>query len=155
MEYLWLKYIHILSSTFLFGTGVGSAFYMFRANVSKDVPSIYFAARNVVLADWLFTTPTVIIQPITGFWMMHPLGVCLTDAWILVSIIVYLIVGACWLPVVFLQMKMRDLAGEALKKGVLLPPVYWRYEKIWFWLGVIAFPLMLIIVHLMVFKDLV
>lgn len=154
MEYLWLKYIHILSSTFLFGTGVGSAFYMFRANVSKDVPSIYFAARNVVLADWLFTTPTVIIQPITGFWMMHLLGVCLTDAWILVSIIIYLIVGACWLPVVFLQMKMRDLAGEALKTGVLLPPVYWRYEKIWFWLGVIAFPLMLIIVHLMVFKDL-
>jgi len=154
MECLWLKYIHILSSTFLFGTGVGSAFYMLRANLSKDVHSIYFAARNVVLADWLFTTPTVIIQPLTGLWMMRLIGVNIMDTWILDSFALYFLVGACWLPVVFLQMKMRDIAGTALKEETALPSAYWKYERLWFWLGVVAFPLMLVIFHLMVFKGL-
>jgi len=153
MEYLWLKYIHILSSTFLFGTGVGSAFYMFRANLSKDLPSISFATRTVVLADWLFTTPTVIIQPLTGLWMMHLAGMRIMDTWILGSIVLYLLVGVCWVPVVFMQMKMRDMAGKALREGSPLPQAYWRYERRWFWLGVVAFPLTLAIFHLMVLKG--
>lgn len=154
MDYLWLKFIHILSSTFLFGTGVGSAFYMFRANLSKDVPSIAFAAKNVVLADWFFTTPTVIIQPVTGIMMMHVMGFNIYDPWIMASFALYGLAGICWLPVVWLQVKMRDIANEALYKGESLSDRYWKYERRWFWLGVIAFPAMIIVFHCMVFKPL-
>ena len=153
MEYLWLKFIHILSSTFLFGTGVGSAFYMFRANLSRDVPSIYFATRNVVLADWLFTTPTVIIQPLTGIAMMYVMDYNLLDPWIIGSIALYFLAGICWVPVVWLQMRMRDIAKEAHEGGSELSALYWKYERWWFWLGVIAFPAMVIVFHLMVFKP--
>ena len=154
MDYLWLKFIHILSSTFLFGTGVGSAFYMFRANLSKDVPSITFAAKNVVLADWFFTTPTVIIQPVSGLMMMYIGGYNIYDPWIMTSLALYALAGICWLPVVWLQMKMRDLAVEAMNKGEGLSDKYWKYERWWFWLGVIAFPAMIIVFHCMVFKPL-
>lgn len=154
MEYLWLKYIHIISSTFLFGTGVGSAFYMFRANLTKDPHSIFFAARNVVLADWLFTTPAIIIQPVTGVMMMYIAGYSLTDFWIITSFALYFLAGICWLPVVWLQMRMRDMAKESLEKRTELPPLYWRFERIWFWLGVIAFPALVAVFYLMVFKPL-
>lgn len=153
MEYFWLKYIHIISSTFLFGTGVGSAFYMFRANMSRDPHSIYFAARNVVIADWLFTTPTIIIQPVTGVMMMYSAGYSLTDFWIIASFALYFLAGICWCPVVYLQIRMRNMAKEALEKGTELPLLYWRFERIWFWLGVIAFPAIVTVFHFMVFKP--
>jgi len=153
MEYLWLKYIHIISSAFLFGTGVGSAFYMLRANLSRDPHSIYFAARNVVLADWLFTTPTIIIQPVTGVMMMYIAGYSLIDFWIIASFALYFLAGICWLPVVYLQIRMRNMAKEALERGTELPLLYWRFGRIWFWLGVIAFPSIVIVFHLMVFKP--
>ena len=152
MEYQWLKFIHILSSTVLFGTGVGSAFYMYRANLSKDVPSIYFAAKNVVLADWLFTTPTVIIQPLTGLLLMYIGGFDLYDPWIIGSFALYFLAGICWVPVVWLQMRMRDMAKEAHRSNTKLSDLYWKYERWWFWLGVIAFPAMVIVFHFMVFK---
>lgn len=153
MEYLWLKYVHIISSTFLFGTGVGSAFYMFRANISREPHSIYFAARNVALADWLFTTPTIIIQPVTGVIMMYIAGYSLTDFWIIASFALYFLAGICWLPVVWLQIRMRDVAKKALESGTELPPLYWKFERIWFWLGVIAFPALVLVFYLMVFKP--
>ena len=153
MEYFTLKYIHILSSTFLFGTGVGSAFYMFRANLSKDVPSIYFATRNVVIADWLFTTPTAIIQPVTGIMMMRLTGLSFSDPWIFWGIALYFLVGICWLPVVYFQIKMRDMARVAYETKTDLTKSYWRLERWWFWLGVIAFPAMVLIFHFMVFKP--
>ena len=153
MEYEWLKFIHILSSTILFGTGVGSAFYMYRANLSRDVPSIYFAAKNVVLADWLFTTPTVIIQPLTGLLLMYIGGFDLNDPWIIGSFALYFLAGICWVPVVWLQMRMRDMAKEAHRTHTKLSDLYWKYERWWFWLGVIAFPAMVIVFHFMVFKP--
>src|SRR5438477_437362 len=100
MAYLLLKWIHIISSTILFGTGIGSAFYMFMANRSKDVASIYFTTRNVVIADFIFTTPAIIIQLLTGIGLMHVAGYTFADKWVLWGLWLYLFAGACWLPVV-------------------------------------------------------
>lgn len=153
MPYLFLKYIHVISSTVLFGTGVGSAFYMLRANLSKDVPSICFASRNVVLADWLFTTPAVIIQPLTGFLMMREAGYSMTDAWILWSLALYALAGAAWLPVVCIQVRMREMAREAYEALTPLPRAYWRLAFAWVALGCVAFPALVAVFLLMVFKP--
>lgn len=153
MPYLFLKCVHVISSTVLFGTGVGSAFYMLRANLSKDVPSIYFASRNVVLADWLFTTPAVVIQPLTGFLMMREAGYSLADAWILWSIALYAVAGAAWLPVVGIQMRMRGMAEKAYETGTPLPRAYQRLALAWVALGCVAFPALVIVFLLMVFKP--
>lgn len=153
MTYLLIKWIHILSSTILFGTGIGSAFYMFMANRRKEVAGIYFATRHVVIADWLFTTPAAIVQFITGLWLTHLLGYPLTQPWIMLSLIFYFFTGACWLPVVWIQMKMRDMAQIALEKNAALPARYWRMDKWWITLGALAFPTMVGIFYLMVFKP--
>jgi uncharacterized membrane protein len=153
MTYLGLKFIHILGAIFLFGTGLGSAFYMYRADRHREIHAIYFAAKNVVIADWLFTTPTIIIMPLTGLAMTYLVGYPLTHAWIAGSLALYVLAGACWLPVVYLQIRMRDMAFEALARQTALPPLYHRYMRIWFWLGVPAFAAMVVIIHLMVFKP--
>lgn len=128
MLYVFLKYIHIVNATILFGTGLGSVFYFWRAHCSADLPSMYFAARNVVLADWIFTTPAIIIQPLTGLWMVHLAGWVLTSKWILYSLFLYLLAGACWLPVVWLQIQMRNLIKQSLDAGeVALNARYYRY----------------------------
>lgn len=155
MEYLLLKWIHIISSTILFGTGIGSAFYMFMANRRKEVAGIYFATRHVVIADWAFTTPAAIVQLITGIWLTHLLAYPLTEGWVLWALIAYVFVGACWLPVVWMQIKMRDMAKTALETGEPLPDLYWRFDKWWITLGSVAFPIMIIIFYLMVFKPVV
>ncbi|RAP38026.1 hypothetical protein B1207_03285 [Legionella quinlivanii] len=152
MAYFLLKYIHIISSTLLFGTGLGSAFYMWRANQSANVEAMRFAARNVVIADWIFTAPAVVIQPITGFWLMAIMHYPITSKWIILSLILYVITGACWLPVVWLQIKMDELLNQTLsEKG--LPAKYHRYAKLWFILGWPAFFSVLAIFYLMVFKP--
>ena len=99
IDYLIVKWIHIVSSTILFGTGIGSAFYMFMANRRKDIIPIYFAVRHVVIADWIFTTSSVIVQFITGLLMMHIAGFDFSEIWIKWSVILYFLVGLCWLPV--------------------------------------------------------
>jgi hypothetical protein len=103
MEYLVVKWLHVLSSTVLFGTGLGSAFYMFFTNRTGEVRAIAIVARRVVIADWLFTTPTAIVQPLTGFYLMHLAGMSWTTPWILWSLVLYVIAGACWVPVVWIQ----------------------------------------------------
>ncbi len=95
--------IHILSAILLFGTGLGSAFHGLASNLSSDVRAIAVANRNVVLADWLFTTPTVILQPVTGIWLAWLRGWPLTSGWIVWTLALYALAGACWLPVVRLQ----------------------------------------------------
>ena len=148
MDYFILKWIHIISSTILFGTGIGSAFYMFMANRRKEPSEIYFAIRHVVIADWVFTTPSVIIQFITGMVMMHIGGYDFSYTWIRWGVILYFFVGACWLPVVWIQMKMYDIAKSALDSGQELPKEYWKMDKIWIMLGSIAFPVVIIIFYL-------
>jgi uncharacterized membrane protein len=153
MEYLIVKWLHILSSTLLFGTGIGSAFYMLLSSLSRDVRAIAVVSRHVVLADWLFTTPTIIIQPLTGFYLMHLAGFPLGSQWIIWSIVLYFVAGACWLPVVWLQIKMRNFARDAVEQNSTLPAIYWRYLTIWVLLGIPAFISLVVVFYLMVAKP--
>ena len=153
MDYVVVKWLHILSSTFLFGTGIGSAWYMLFATMSRDVRAIAVVTRNVVWADWLFTATTAVIQPLTGFYMIHLAGYPFHSKWIMWSIALYVLAGACWLPVVWIQMRLRDLSAEAARTNSELPPQYWRLFKTWVALGVPAFAAFVIIFWLMVAKP--
>jgi uncharacterized membrane protein len=153
MDYLTVKWLHILSSTFLFGTGIGSAFYMLFANVSRDVRAIAVVSRYVVVADWLFTATTAVIQPLSGFYLVHLAGFPLHSRWVLWSVALYLLAGACWLPVVWLQLRLRDIAREARDTGMPLPARYRRLFRIWFWLGWPAFTGVVAIFMLMIAKP--
>ncbi len=154
MDYLMLKWLHILSSTFLFGTGIGSAFYMMFTTLTRDVRATAVVIRQVVIADWMFTTPAIIIQPLTGFMMLQAAGMPLASTWVAVSAGLYLLAGACWLPVVWLQIKMRDMASEADRAGQSdLPAQYWRYFYCWVLLGIPAFVALVVVFWLMVTKP--
>lgn len=152
-EYLIVKWVHVLSSTILFGTGIGSAFYMLSACLSRDPRIAHFVARYVVIADWLFTATAVVVQPLTGFWLAHLAGFPLGSRWILWSIVLYLVAGACWLPVVYIQMRMRDMARAAAAGHGALPAGYWRLFRIWFALGIPAFASLVVVFWLMVAKP--
>lgn len=154
MTYLMLKTLHLLSMVLLFGTGLGSAFYKWMADRSGDVAHIAVTNRHVVLADWIFTTPTVIFQPISGLWMVYLLDLPLTTPWIAASLLLFALAGICWLPVVWLQIRMRDIAVDAAAQQKPLPAIYWRMARRWFWLGVPAFTSMVLVVALMVLKHL-
>jgi uncharacterized membrane protein len=153
MTYLLVKWLHVLSSTVLFGTGLGSAFYMYFTSRTRNVQAIGVVVRHVVIADWLFTTPTIILQPLTGLYLMHLAGYPLTISWILWSIVLYLLAGAAWLPVVWMQIKMRDMAVAAADANSLLPPRYWHFLQIWVSLGAVAFAALVAVFYLMVAKP--
>jgi uncharacterized membrane protein len=153
MSYINVKTLHILSMVLLFGTGLGSAFYKWMADRSGNVAHIAVTNRHVVLADWLFTTPTVIFQPLSGLWMLHMVGLPWTAPWIVASLVLYGIAGVCWLPVVVLQIRMQRLADIAVATDAPLPAAYWRMARVWFWLGVPAFVAMVLVVVLMVGKH--
>mgnify|MGYP000231577916 CR=1 FL=1 len=153
MLYFWLKFIHVLSSTILFGTGIGTACTMLYGHSTKNIKIIAATTRYVVLADWIFTGTSGVIQPLTGLWMVYLIGYPWTSLWILGSIIGYLIAGLCWFPVVYLQIKMRDFAVEAEKNNTPLPPLYYRYFKYWFSLGWPAFISLIIVFYLMTNKP--
>ena len=150
--YLSLKSLHLLSMVVLFGTGLGSAWYKWMADRSGDLTHIAKTNRQVVLADWLFTTPTILIQPITGLGMVYLSGIPVTTPWVMFSFLLYGLAGACWIPVVGLQIRMRRLSEHALLTQASLPAQYSRDARYWFWLGVPAFTSMVLIVLLMVFK---
>ena len=153
MEYLIVKWLHILSSTVLFGTGIGSAYYMLFTSLSRDVHSIASVVRLVVIADWLFTTTTIVLQPLTGFYLIHLMGLPLTSKWILWTIVLYFVAGAAWLPVVWMQIKMRDMAQAAAAARTELPPRYWLFLKWWAALGCVAFGALVVVFYLMVAKP--
>lgn len=153
MTYLVVKWLHILSSTVLFGTGLGSAFYMYFTSRTGNTPAIAVVVRHVVIADWIFTTPAIVLQPATGFYLMHIAGFPLTTPWILWSVVLYLLAGAAWLPVVGMQIRMRDMAAAAATAGRPLPPLYWRLLRIWVSLGVVAFGALVAVFYLMVAKP--
>lgn len=155
MSYTDIKTLHILSMVLLFGTGLGSAFYKWMADRSGHVAHIAVTNRHVVLADWLFTTPTVILQPLSGLWMAHLAGWPLSAPWLAASLMLYALAGLCWLPVVWLQIRMRDLAEAAAANQTDLGENYWRLARLWFWLGVPAFIAMVLVVALMVSKHLI
>jgi uncharacterized membrane protein len=153
MDYLAIKWLHILSATFMFGTGFGTAFYMFFTNRTGNVPAIAVVTRLVARADWWFTTPAIIIQPLSGLWMIHLAGFPFNAGWIVWSVALYGLAGACWLPVVWLQLRMRDMAALAAQHNAALPARYWGYEKIWTALGFPAFGALIAVYWLMVHKP--
>ncbi|HEY6543507.1 MAG TPA: DUF2269 domain-containing protein [Dokdonella sp.] len=153
MSYLFVKWLHIVSSTILFGTGIGSAFYLLCASLSRDARLVARVAGWVVRADWLFTATTVVLQPLTGWWLMHIARFPIDAWWLERSIVLYALAVACWLPVVWLQMRMRDLAAQAAREGSALPRAFRRCFIAWFALGVPALLAFLAIFYLMVAKP--
>ena len=157
--YLLLKWLHIVSSVLMVGTGLGSAFYMFFTNRSGNVQAQAVVTKLVVRADWWFTTPTVLIQPATGLAMAYLAGWPLSTPWLAWSLALYALAGLCWLPVVWLQLRMRDMAIEAAETAQsaqgdgVLPPLYWRYARWWEALGYPAFVAMAVVFYLMVNKP--
>lgn len=149
----WLKLVHVLSATVLFGAGMGTAFFMWRADKAGDVAAIAVTARHVVLADLLFTTPAVIVQPVTGVWLAYARGYDFTEGWLWAAIALYVLTGACWLPVVWLQARMRDMAEAAHSSGKALPARYHTFMRRWFILGWPAFAAVLAIFILMLFRP--
>lgn len=152
-EYLVVKWLHILSSTLLFGTGIGSAFYMLFASLNREPRIAYFVTRYVVIADWVFTTTAVILQPVTGFYLVHLAGFSWSSGWILWSTALYLVAGACWLPVVWMQLRMREMARRAVEEGTALPQRYFRWLRAWVALGIPAFLALVAVFYLMVAKP--
>jgi len=147
--YLTVKLIHIVSATLLFGTGLGSAFYMFMAYRSGNMIVMAATNRMVVVADFLFTTPTIIIQLISGLYLLNSLELAWTSPWSLSVLALYIFVGACWLPVVGLQIWLRNRAQQLEK-----PDAQYRYRmKIWTLLGMMAFPAVVLLYALMVYKP--
>ena len=151
--YLWVKWLHVVSSTVLFGTGLGIAFFFVRAQRTGNVAVIASVSRDVVLADGVFTATAVLVQPASGIALALMAGYPLTSPWLLVSIALYFLIGACWLPVVWLQIWMRDLAVAAAATSSPLPKQYLTYYRRWFALGWPAFVGVLIIFYLMVAKP--
>lgn len=149
--YFVLKLVHVLSATLLFGTGLGTAFFMWMAHRRGEVAAIAVTARHVVLADWLFTTPAVVLQPVTGFLLLDCLGIAWTQSWVLVSLALYVVVGLCWLPVVAIQLRIRAMTAAAGDGA--LPAAYYRLMRWWFRLGWPAFAAVLAIFWLMVRKP--
>jgi uncharacterized membrane protein len=153
MLYLWVKWIHILSSTLLFGTGLGIAFFMWSAHRRGDAAHIAATARTVVIADACFTAPAVIVQLGTGLWLAHALRMPYSVFWLAAALVLFVLVGACWLPVLWLQWRARVLAEQAVAAGTALPAAYHVVMRYWFWLGWPAFLAVLAIFWLMVMKP--
>lgn len=153
MEYFILKYLHVISSTLLFGTGIGSAFYLLATTLTRDVRVVAAVARMVVRADWLFTATTAIAQPLTGYLLVQRMGMSMSTPWLKVSVIFYALAIACWLPVVWLQMRLRDEADRAARDGLALSLRYWRLFLGWVALGIPALFLFLAIFWLMIAKP--
>lgn len=147
------KWLHILSATVLFGTGLGTAFQMVWAMRTGRVETIRSVASGVVVADWLFTTPAGLIQPLTGIWLVHLAGYSFFEPWLVVTYALYVLAFLCWAPVVHLQIRIRDLAGVALSNGTALPEEARRAYRLWFALGWPAFAAMIAVFWLMVAKP--
>ena len=153
MSYLLLKSLHIVSSTVLLGTGAGIAFFMWRAHRTRDARVIAAVAAEVVRADLLFTATAVVLQPLSGFLLIWKLGLPWTLPWIHWAIVLYVLIGCCWLPVVWLQVQMRYIARGTVVEGGPLPEVYHRYFRCWLLLGWPAFAGVLAVFWLMVAKP--
>jgi uncharacterized membrane protein len=151
--YLVLKFLHVVGTAVLFGTGAGIAFFLLLAHRTGRANVVAAVARIVVIADFLFTATAVVAQPLTGALLARELGIPLDTGWIGFSILLYLIAGAFWIPVVFMQIRMRDLAAAAARDGRGLPAAYHRLFRLWFAFGFPAFGAVLAIIWLMIAKP--
>jgi uncharacterized membrane protein len=146
---LVLQYLHVIGAAVLLGTGAGIAFFMLRAHLTRDVFVIAGVARIVVTADFVFTATAVVVQPVTGYLLARFLGYPLFDGWVALSLILYGVTGAFWIPVVLMQIRMRNIAEAAVREGTVLPPAYHRLFWAWFAFGFPAFAAVLAILWLM------
>lgn len=154
-SYHLLKLLHILAAVVVTGTGAGIAFFMLMASRSNNLQAIAVTAKHVILADWLFTTPAVITQFITGILLMNRLGFSYTSSWFLAVISLFIFIGLCWLPVIVIQYRLKSLAVAALTaQKPTVTPQFKRLIHWWIALGIPAFLAILIIFWLMVFKPL-
>ena len=153
--YFVLKYLHVIGAAVLLGTGAGIAFFMLLAHRTGNAATIAAVARIVVIADFLFTTTAVIAQPITGVALASIAGHSLSERWIVLSILLYILTGLFWLPVVWIQMKMRNLASQAAATGRSPPERYHKLFRLWFALGFPAFAAVLAIFWLMITRPLI
>jgi uncharacterized membrane protein len=151
--YVLLKLAHVIGACVLFGTGAGIAFFMLMAHRTADAAVIAATARMVVMADAVFTATAVIAQPVTGALLARAMGFSLYEPWIVAALILYMVVGACWLPVVWIQLRLRDLAVAARDAGTPLPKRYRKLFRIWFALGWPAFAGVVAIFVLMIAKP--
>jgi uncharacterized membrane protein len=150
--YFALKTLHILTATLIFGTGLGSVYYLWSAHRARDLAALRFATRHVVAADWIFTTPSIVLQPATGVWLMVILGYRFDSAWFAAVGALYVLAGACWVPVVVIQYRLRELAAETASSAAL-PERYFRLMRVWGALGAGAFAAVLALFALMVFRP--
>jgi len=152
-EYELLKWVHILSATLLFGTGLGTAFHGFFGQRSGKPEVAAVVMRNVVRADWLFTATSGVVQPVTGLLLARAAGYGLSESWLIITYILYSVAAACWLPVAVIQIRLRDIAEHASQMGVALPAEYHRLMRIWFILGWPAFLALVGVFYLMVVRP--
>ena len=145
--YLWIKLLHILSATVLFGTGLGTAFFMLKAYLSENDAAMAVTTRTVVMADWLFTTPAIVLQLLSGIWLTQYLNISMQSAWFNIVIGLFVFVGVCWIPVVWIQIRIRDLIAAGAPRGSYRTLMRW-----WLALGVPAFSSVIVIFYLMVSK---
>lgn len=150
---LALKLVHVLGASVLFGTGAGIAFFMLMAHRTGDAATIAATARIVVIADFVFTAGAVVVQPITGAALAWHLGYPLSEGWIAIALALYVAVGLCWLPVIWIQTRLRDIATATARQGSALPPQYFSLFRIWFALGWPAFFGVFAIFALMIWKP--
>ena len=149
LYYQVLQFLHVIGATVLLGTGAGIAFFMLKAHLTGDAAVVAGVARIVVTADFVFTATAVVVQPVTGYLLARFLGYPIFDGWIAVSLVLYAVTGAFWIPVIFMQMRMRDLAEAAVRAGTVLPRAYHRLFWTWFAFGFPAFAAVLGILWLM------
>ncbi|ARO30873.1 hypothetical protein NXC14_CH02954 [Rhizobium sp. NXC14] len=149
----WLLLAHVIGATVLFGTGAGIAFFMVMAHRTRDPILIAHVAATVVIADTVFTATAAILQPVTGYLLARSIGWNLSEGWIALSLLLYVVTGLFWLPVVWIQLQLRDLARAAARSGGALPPSYNSLYRIWFAFGFPAFSAVLGIFWLMLTKP--
>lgn len=150
---LALKLIHVLGAAVLLGTGLGIAFFMWMAHRTRDPATIAATARIVVVADLVFTASAVVVQPVSGVALARLIGFSLSEAWLSTALALYVLAGLCWLPVLAIQRRLRNLAAAAAAAGAPLPPRYFALFRIWFWLGWPAFAAIVAIFALMIWKP--
>jgi uncharacterized membrane protein len=153
LDYLLLKFLHVIGAAVLLGTGSGIAFFMLAAHLSRDVAFIARTAAVVVLADYLFTTTAVIAQPITGYLLTRAVGIPLNESWVVASLALYVVAGVFWLPVVWIQSQLRNLARDAAAAGTPLPDRYQKLFRVWFAFGFPGFGAVVAIIWLMIAKP--
>lgn len=153
MLYVLLKYLHVLGAIVILGTGTGIAFFMLMAHRSRDADFVARTAGIVVAADLCFTAVAVAAQPVTGFLLLRAAGIPATQGWVVLSLALYVIAGLFWLPVVWMQAQMRDLARRAASHSAPLPARYYRLFRLWFWFGFPGFGSVLAILWLMIARP--